>query len=609
MENVTLTIDGRSISVPKGTTVLPAAIEAGIQVPYYCYHPGLGIDASCRVCLVKIEKMLKLQTSCSTPVAEGMVVHTTDAESVDGRAGVFEFLLINHPLDCPVCDKGGECPLQDFSYRFGNAQSRMDFPRRVFDGEGVRADVDFGPTLMLNRNRCILCTRCVRFMREVDGDAQIGIVDRGNGSEIATFAEQGVHSLLSGNLMDVCPVGAITTRQYRFRSRPWDNPHAVDTTCTLCSKGCSTTAWIKAKPEWAKGSRLIRMTPRYNQDVNGFWMCDIGRFQYGWVESEQRLRKPLILTKDGVHQTATWKDALVRVRDVVDAAGRKDPASVRFLASAHASHEELFLLKQLAEGIKGEGGASHVHLAWRRSEKRQPAETQFRVPATDAPNVTGAAAIGFAVGAGLDGDADLSALTTAVDQARVSVLYVVDPGPDGSMGDLNWVIEARKNGRLGAVIYQGVLATELSKVADVVLPGSAWVEKDATYTNDQNMLQAASRVMNPPGEAVDDWQILTSVAVALGLPFSYKSSRDVRVEIAKALAAGPSFAGLAEQNFNRALPLQHWLEASNPMERWKWNTMFQDLPPVKGHNVQMESAPQPAVIPLKLVTEEIARTE
>ena len=160
--------------------------------------------------------------------------------------------------------------------------------------------MDFGPTLMLNRNRCILCTRCVRFMREVDGDAQIGIVDRGNGSEIATFNEQGVHSLLSGNLMDVCPVGAITTRQYRFRSRPWDNPHAVDTICTLCSKGCNTTAWIKAKPEWAKGSRLIRVTPRYNPEVNDFWMCDIGRFQYTWVEGDRRLRKPTLATKDGV---------------------------------------------------------------------------------------------------------------------------------------------------------------------------------------------------------------------------------------------------------------------------------------------------------------------
>ena len=165
MENVTLTIDGRQISAPKGTSVLQAAIEAGIQVPYYCYHPGLGIDASCRVCLVKIEKMAKLQTSCSTPVSEGMVVHTQDAESVEGRAGVFEFLLVNHPLDCPVCDKGGECPLQDFSYTFGKGQSRMDFPRRTFDGEGVKADVDFGPTLMLNRNRCIMCTRCEQIGR------------------------------------------------------------------------------------------------------------------------------------------------------------------------------------------------------------------------------------------------------------------------------------------------------------------------------------------------------------------------------------------------------------------------------------------------------------
>ena len=173
-------------------------------------------------------------------------------------------------------------------------------------------------------------------MREVDGDAQIGIINRGNGSEIATFNEQGVHSLLSGNLMDVCPVGAITTRQYRFRSRPWDNPHAVDTTCTLCSKGCSTTAWLKAKPEWAKGSRLVRITPRYNPAVNDFWMCDIGRFQYLWVEGDERLRKPTILTKDGVQQVATWKDALMRVRDLLNAAGRKDPASVRMLASAHA---------------------------------------------------------------------------------------------------------------------------------------------------------------------------------------------------------------------------------------------------------------------------------
>ncbi|MEW6320132.1 MAG: molybdopterin-dependent oxidoreductase [Acidobacteriota bacterium] len=593
MDKVTLTIDGQQVTVPKGTSVLQAAIEAGIQVPYYCYHPGLGIDASCRVCLVKIEKMPKLQTSCSTPVAEGMVVHTRDREAVEGRAGVFEFLLINHPLDCPVCDKGGECPLQDFSYRFGNAESRMDFPRRTFDGEGVKADVDFGPTLMLNRNRCILCTRCVRFMREVDGDAQIGIVDRGNGSEIATFNEQGVHSLLSGNLMDVCPVGAITTRQYRFSSRPWDNPSAIDTICTLCSKGCSTTAWLKAKPEWAKGSRLIRMTPRYNAEVNQFWMCDIGRFQFGWVEGPDRLRKPLIMSKDGMQQVVTWKDALTRARDAMNAAGRRDPASVRFLASAHASHEELYLVKQIAVALKGEGGVEHVHVGWRATPKAQPANTRFRVPAVDAPNVRGAAALGLPTPA-TDAGADLSALRSAVDQGRVATLYVLDPGPAGSLGDVAWIVEARRGGRLQALVYQGVLNTDLARAADVVLPGAAWVEKNGCFTNDQGMLQVASKALSAPGEAVEDWQILTSVAAALGLPFSYASADAVRVEL-----------GLGDQVFARPLSAADWLRTSNPMERAKWHDMFEDLPPVKGHNVQMEHAAGQTVIPLRLVTEEI----
>ena len=360
METVTLTIDGRPVTVEKGRSVLQAAIEAGIKVPYYCYHPALGVDGSCRVCLVKIEKMPKLQVSCSVTAAEGMVVHTATPDVVEARAGVFEFLLINHPLDCPVCDKGGECPLQDFSYEFGRDESRMEFPRRTFDGEGVKADVDFGPTLMLNRNRCILCTRCVRFMRDIDGDAQIGIVNRGYGSEIATFEERGVHSLLSGNLMDVCPVGAITTRDYRFKSRPWDNPSAVDTICTLCEKGCNTTAWLRAKPEWAKGAQLVRFTPRTNPDVNGYWMCDIGRFEYHWIEGDERLTQPLVRGAGEPRRRPPW--------DVADAPPparllRRPPRGApepRFLLSAHASHEELYLAARLAQHLLGDA-AQHAH--------------------------------------------------------------------------------------------------------------------------------------------------------------------------------------------------------------------------------------------------------
>jgi NADH-quinone oxidoreductase subunit G len=587
METVTLTIDGRSVTVEKGKTVLQAAIEAGISVPYYCYHPGLGIDGSCRVCVVKVEKIPKLQTSCSTLCTDGMVVDTRDAEVVQARSGIFEFLLINHPLDCPVCDKGGECPLQDFSYTFGPAESRMDFPRRVFDGEGVKADVDFGPTLMLNRNRCILCTRCVRFMKEVDGDAQIGIVDRGYGSEIATVREEGVHSLLSGNLMDVCPVGAITTRQYRFKSRPWDNPGVVDTICTLCSKGCNTSMWLKAKPEWARASQLIRVTPRFNAEVNSYWMCDIGRFQYEWIEGEDRLRRPM--TRQGSRQDAVpWTDALTRAREGLHAAGSADASSVRFLTSAHASVEELFVLRQFLEGVLGERGLGAVTMSWTRTEKAQPAGAKFQVHAVNAPNVNGARDLGFAVGIANDSlPPAVDELRNAVQAGQVKALYVIDPGPAGSLGDTAWIAEARRSGALAFLAVQAIVRSELSEAADVVLPGASFAEKDAIFTNGDGRVQAASRAIAPPGDAREDWQILADVARALGIALPYTSANDVRRALAAALPDS-RYAGVDKMVFTRPVAASHWLQASNPSERWKWDFMYQDLPPVKGHNVQME---------------------
>jgi NADH-quinone oxidoreductase subunit G len=577
MDTVSLTIDGRTVTTEKGRTVLQAAIEAGIRVPYYCYHPGLGIDGSCRVCIVKIEKMPKLQTSCSTPVAEGMVVYTQTPDVVDARASVFEFLLINHPLDCPVCDKGGECPLQDFSYSFGPNESRMEFPRRVFDGEGVKADVDFGPTLMLNRNRCILCTRCVRFMREIDNDPQINIVDRGYGSEIATFQEEGVHSLLSGNLMDVCPVGAITTRDYRFKARPWDNPEAVDTICTLCEKGCNTTAWLKAKPEWAKGARLARMTPRFNPDVNSYWMCDIGRFDYHWIEGDERLRTPLVQAASGALEPATWSQAMAAVADRVAAAG--GPSALRFFVSAHASLEELSAIGRLGGAFNLSEDA--VAISWRAREKPQPPGVKFRIPPIDAPNVRGARDLGFPAAASSTGEPDLSSFRQDVEAGRVKALYVFDPGPAGSLGETAWIIAARKSGKLPFLVVQGVLLTDLAKAADVVLAGASWVEKDASYVNMDGRLQAAAQAMAPPGEAKEDWKIFTELALALGAAIPYSSSAGIRAELAAAMAGNPSYAGLATLTFARPVAARTWLQASNPSERWKWDFMFQDLPPVK----------------------------
>jgi NADH-quinone oxidoreductase subunit G len=590
MDTVTLTIDGKPITVEKGTTVLQAAISNGIEIPYYCYHPGLGVDGSCRVCIVGIEKMGKLQTACSTACGDGMVVTTNSPEVEAARASVFEFLLINHPLDCPVCDKGGECPLQDFSYTFGPERSRMEFPRRVFDGDGVKADVDFGPTLMLNRNRCILCTRCVRFMQEVDGDAQIGIAQRGNGSEIATFEEQGVVSLLSGNLMDVCPVGAITTRDYRFKSRPWDNPQAVDTICTSCEKGCNTTAWIKAKPEWAKGAELIRMTPRFNDDINDYWMCDIGRFDYHWIEGDRRLRRPHVGRGPDRH-AVPWLDAMGAVTQAVESAG--GPAAVRFLVSGHASLEELFVLRPLTARAGG------VTMSWRHREKPQPKTTKFGIPSVDAPNLRGARDLGFDVGS-TDGPADTAELRGAVEAGSVKVLYVFDPGPDGSIGDTDWIVDARKTGRIETLVVHGVLRNALAEAADVVLAGSAFVEKDATYTNATGHVQGASRVIEPPGDAGEDWQILMKLASLFGIDVAYASAAAIREAIARSLAGTSGYADLASVGFSRPVAARHWLQASNPSERWKWDFMFQDLPPIK-FSEDFGPLPRADVIPLKEV--------
>jgi NADH-quinone oxidoreductase subunit G len=598
MDTVTLTIDGNQVTVEKGRTVLQAAIESGITVPYYCYHPGIGIDGSCRVCVVRIEKMPKLQTSCSTLCADGMVVHTRTPDVVEARAGVFEFLLINHPLDCPVCDKGGECPLQDFSYTFGPDQSRMEFPRRVFDGEGVKGDVDFGPTLMLNRQRCILCTRCVRFMRDVDADAQINIIDRGYGSEIATFQEQGVHSLISGNLMDVCPVGAITTRDYRFKSRPWDNPLAVDTICTQCAKGCNTTAWIKAKPEWAKGARLVRFTPRFNPDVNGYWMCDIGRFNYHWIESDDRVTRPLERI-DKVLQPVAWREATSKVCDRLGTAGASNPQSVRFLLSAHASHEELFLFRRLADALID--NSRSVSVSWRSRPKSQPPGTQFKVPAVDAPNVNGARAMGFVPGQVGDEvkEADLASLRADVQAGRVGALYVFDPGPDGSLGDVQWILDARSRGSLPLLVVQGIALTALARAADFVLPGASYVEKEASYTNEQGRLQGTARAILPPGDAMEDWQILVNIGVTLGVPLDYTSAAHLRADIAAQFPNTPAFEGITTVSFAQPVSARNWLQTSNPSERWKWDFMFQDLPPVKG-TVDPSSVPLPAgAIPLK----------
>lgn len=293
---INLTIDGKAISVPKGTTVYKAATKMGIDLPIFCYQDRMPPFGACRVCLVEVEKMPKLQTSCTLEVAEGMVVKTQTQMAVDGRRGILEFLLINHPLDCPICDRGGECPLQEQALTFGPGMSRFFEDKRRF-----KKALPLGPVLMLDRERCIVCARCTRFGDIVAGDHALEFIDRGFRTEVGTPDGGPAKSKFIGNTIQICPVGALTSQVYRFRARPWDNT-PTKSTCTLCPVGCSMILD-------SRDGEIMRTRSYENKEVNDIWLCDKGWFGYEFTYSQERLKEPLI-RKKGVLTPSTWEEAL-----------------------------------------------------------------------------------------------------------------------------------------------------------------------------------------------------------------------------------------------------------------------------------------------------------
>ena len=281
---VSLTIDGKVARVPRGTLLVQAAKSVGIEVPVFCYHDKMKPVGACRMCLVEIEKMPKLQTACTTPVAEGMIVHTNSPKVITAQRSVIEFLLTNHPLDCPVCDKGGECPLQDTTFRWGPGASRFEDAKRHF----VKP-IDLSPEIKLDRERCIMCLRCVRFEREIAGGESLVVVSRGSTSEIGVAPGRVFDSPFSGNTIEICPVGALTSTQFRFRARIWDLKQ-VPSVCDQCAVGCNLKLQVRDE-------RVLRLWSREHPDVDDSWLCDRGRFNYQYVNSDDRIRQPLVGTR------------------------------------------------------------------------------------------------------------------------------------------------------------------------------------------------------------------------------------------------------------------------------------------------------------------------
>ncbi len=333
MPDVNLTIDGHKVTVPAGTLLVEAAKTIGVEIPVFCYHHKLDPVGACRLCLVDIAPgPPRPQTACTTPVAEGMVVKTQSAMAVQARAEILEFELVNHPLDCPVCDKGGECPLQDFTFRHGYPISRIDGPRLHF-----KKPIPLSPNIALDRERCVLCYRCTRYYDEIAWEQELTTDNRGVQSYITSQLDQPLQSIFSGNIIDLCPVGALTSRVWRFESRPWDMTHTASV-CSKCAVGCSVTLWQRR-------GQLVRVTSHENDEIDEGWICDRGRFDYTDVNDPNRLRTPLVKG-----ERSTWNGALNALVAGIKGKGSKLGISL----PQDLTNEEAFLFKRLLDGpLKG----------------------------------------------------------------------------------------------------------------------------------------------------------------------------------------------------------------------------------------------------------------
>ncbi len=478
-----ITVDGTVLEVPDGSTLLPALLDHGIQIPHYCFHPKLSIDGSCRMCMVRVEGMPKLTISCNTPVRDGMVVDTRGPEVAKARQGVLELLLLNHPLDCPICDQAGECYLQDYAFEYGTREARTREPRRK-----ALKRVDVGPRVVLDQERCILCRRCVRFCREISETNELAVFNMGDRSVINTFPDEPLTNDYSICTADICPVGALLSKDFHHKMRVWflDETESV---CPHCSNGCNIKIGTARR-------EVYRFLPRRNDDVNETWMCDAGRLGYRFV-NEGRLRTPTV-GRGAAAATASWDDALDEAARRLGALARGDPATVAATVSPHLTNEELFVLARvIASGLRTAHRDVVVPLG--------PAD-DFLIKAEKAANVRGARDLGLAADSGAAGG-----LRAAIEAGTIRGLLVTSPDVCDAWGVTPALFE-----RLETVVVVASNAHPLLSVADVVLPGLTFAEKNGTFTNHAGRVQRIHRALDP-GEQPTDGDIYLALGRRLGM--------------------------------------------------------------------------------------------
>ncbi len=499
VDMVNVQINGVWHQFPKGTRMIEACRQAEAMVPHYCYHPKLSSPGNCRMCLVemgmpprpapgtepekdeqgfaKIGWMPRPVIACANTVADGMGIRTEGKLSEECRRGVMEFLLINHPLDCPICDQAGECRLQEFSVEHGNGQSN-------FREEKVKKpkNVDIGPRIRLDDERCIMCSRCIRFTAEIADDPVLGFTERGSHTTLTVHPGKRLENNYSLNTVDICPVGALTSNDFRFQQRVWFLKE-TKSLCTKCGRGCNMEIS-------SRENQIFRQTPRENNDVNSTWMCDQGRLDFHFVNSEFRLTQPLIKL-DGKHQPASWKQAIAKIAEALTGA---QPNEIAVIASGRMTNEELYLVKCLTRTLKIEqldvvprtgGGDNYL-----RADDLNP-------------NSNGVRSI-----LGIEPGSKLLGIIENVQRGVVKVLLVLGENVMKSG------LEARDIQKVGFIAQSHILANSTAEISHVVLPCASYAEKRGSMINVTGRLQKLNKAIESPGEAHEGWEILRDLILA-----------------------------------------------------------------------------------------------
>ena len=485
----TVIFDGKPVEVPRDVNLIEAARLAGVEIPHFCYHPRLSVVGQCRMCLVEIEGMPKIQAACTTPLKDGLSVKTTTEKVRQSRAANMEFLLINHPLDCPICDQAGECTLQDNSFGYGQQLSNYDESKRqypTFDRTPI------GPHVVADMTRCIQCTRCIRYCQEIAGTGELTFLDRGGRTLVWTHDGQPLANEWSAGAADVCPVGALTVSEFRFRSRVW-YLKKTPSVCPGCNVGCNISIENK-------DSVVYRFLPRLNPEVNDYWLCDYGRFLSESLNARE-IEKASVRDGDDVLDSSV-PAAIDRIADAIRQAG---PAAVLFLGSANLSNEENFLLRKLADHV---GCGNRDVVVDRPRARKIKSKTGWVEGDHAGANYQGARDMGLSpVRGGYGLDAVLEG------KASPEVIVVADAAFSAIADDAAKVAVLR---RAKFVAVAARTANALTRAADVVLPAASLAEREGTFTNVQGRVQKFNRAFLPRPPVHEHWDLLLLLSLRLG---------------------------------------------------------------------------------------------